>query len=92
MLDQTNSEHVNKILVRSNRLMLWRTVNQGRPSDSQLKEPRFESCVEVSILGQPYHSTSFQFTQLYEYLAIDSGGYVYTNSLRALRQRGWMIP
>ena len=28
-------------------------------------------------MGKFFHSTLLQFTQLYEYLAIDSGGYVY---------------
>ena len=46
----------------------------GRASDSRLREPRFESCAACQTLGKFFHPTLFQFTQLYEYLAIDSGG------------------
>ena len=34
-------------------------------------------CCGVKTLGKFFYSTLLQFTQLYEYLAIDSGGYVY---------------
>ena len=56
-----------------------------RASGFRLTEPGFESCIAVSNLGQA-HSPHFSslFNRLNEYVAIDSGGYLRTNSLRAL--------
>ena len=57
---------------------------RGRASDSRLREPGFESWLRRYNLGQvfslyiaPVHSA-----ELNEYLAIDSGGYVYEQPSR----------
>ena len=48
-----------------------------RMSDSQSREPCFEShFLPFRSFGIFVSSTMHQFTQLYEYLAIDSGGNV----------------
>ena len=53
----------------------------GRALDSRLRERGFESCVLCTTLGNVFHSTMLQFTKLYEYLAIDSGGYLCLHAL-----------
>ena len=50
---------------------------RGRALDSQLRGPRFESCAEVLKPWAIFSLTVLQFPQLYENLAIDSGGYVH---------------
>ena len=55
---------------------------RGRASDSQLREPGFESCAAVL---KPWGSfitlhCSSSLSCINEYLAIDSGGYVYKQS------------
>ena len=51
----------------------------GRASDSCQREPGFESCAAVSNRGQivSLHCSS-SLSCMNEYLAIDSGGYLYT--------------
>ena len=44
----------------------------------------------VKLLATLYYSSSLSY--LNEYLAIDSGGYLCTNSLCALTALGWMLP
>ena len=51
----------------------------GRASDSRLREPGFESCAAVLIPRASIvtvHCTS-SLSCINEYMAIDSGGYVY---------------
>ena len=56
----------------------------GRASDSRLREPGFESCAVVlkawASFFTPHYSSSLSC--LNEYLAIDSGGYVYKQPSR----------
>ena len=51
---------------------------RGRPSDSRLREPGFESCAAVLISWARFftHCSSL-LSCINEYLAIDSGDYVY---------------
>ena len=52
---------------------------RGRASDSRLRRPGFESCTAVLNLGQVFftlHCSSL-LSYINEYLAINSGGYVY---------------
>ena len=60
----------------------------SRVSNSQLREPGFESCAAVLNVGQDFHSTLLQYTQRYEneYLALNSGGYL--SSLHTLIAEG----
>ena len=56
----------------------------GRASDSRLREPGFESCAAVfKTLGTFFtlHCSSY-LSCINEYLAIDSGGYVYEQPSR----------
>ena len=48
--------------------------------------------LSCQVLGMLFHSTLLQFTQLNEYLAIDSGVCLSMTSLRALNAHGWMLP
>ena len=52
---------------------------RSRASDSQLREPGFESCAAVL---NPW--TSFLLSCINEYMAVDSGNYLCTSSLSAL--------
>ena len=57
---------------------------RGRASDSRLREPGFESCVAVLkpwAIVFTLHCSSL-LNCITEYLAIDSGGYVYEQPLR----------
>ena len=45
-------------------------------------QPGLESCATVSNL-RASHSTVLEFIQVYDYVAIDRGGYLCTNSLKA---------
>ena len=58
---------------------------KGRASDSQLRESGFESC---AAMLKPW--ASFSLSCIREYLAIDTGGYVYEQPLIAAY--GWMLP
>ena len=49
-------------------------------------------CCCVKTLRKFIHSTLLQFTQLYEYLAIDSGGHVYKQPSCIIVAYGWMLP
>ena len=53
--------------------MHLRTVYPWLEHRFQSTELKFETSAVVSNLGKVVHSTLLQFTQLYEYLAIDSG-------------------
>ena len=65
---------------------------RGRASDSRLKGPGFESCAAVLKPWASFFTLDCsKFTLLYEYLAIDSGGYVYEQSSRIVAY-GWMLP
>ena len=56
-----------------------------RPSGSQLRKPGFEPCVIGSKYGQVCSLCCFSpFSCIDEYLAIESGGYLCTNSICAL--------
>ena len=60
-------------------MALWKVVItqglRGRASDSRLREP---GCCGVKNRGQVFHShCSSSLNCINEYLAIDSGGYVY---------------
>ena len=48
----------------------------------------------VKTLGKFFHFTLLQLTQLNknEYLAIDSGGYVYEKPCAVIAAYGWMLP
>ena len=53
---------------------------RGRPPDSRLREPGFESCAAVLKPWASFftlHCSSSLLSCLNEYLIIDSGGYVY---------------
>ena len=57
---------------------------RGRASDCRLREPGFESCAAV-LKSWACFSTihcSSSLSCINEYLAIDSGGYVYEQHLR----------
>ena len=49
---------------------------RGRVSDCRLRRPGFESCAAVLKPGATLHCSS-SLSCINEYLAIDSGGYVY---------------
>ena len=55
----------------------------GRASDSRLREPGFESCAAVLNLwaNAPTLHCSSSLSCINECLAIDSGGYVYEQTL-----------
>ena len=57
---------------------------RGRASDSRLREPRFESCAAVLKPWASFFTLhcSSSLSCIYEYLAIDSGGYVYEHPSR----------
>ena len=61
------------------------TVARGLAS--RLREPCFKSCAAMSKLGQFFHSTLPQFTQLYKYMTTDSGGYLCMNRAGSKRSR-----
>ena len=67
---------------------------RGRASDSRLRGPGFESCAAVlkhrAIVFILHCSSSLSCIN--EYLAIDTGGYLCTNSLRALIAACWRRP
>ena len=58
----------------------------GRASDSRLREPGFESCAAVLKPWASFFTLhcSSSLSYINEYLAIDSGGYVYEQSLRII--------
>ena len=56
------------------------------------KRTRFAGIAAVSNLGQFVHSILLQFTQLYEYLAIDSGGHLCTKVFMHYLLHGMMLP
>ena len=69
-------------------------VSVGRTSDSRLREPGFEYFAAVSNSGQVVfilHCPSSP-SCMNEYVALDSGGYLYTNGLRALIAACMMFP
>ena len=55
---------------------------RGRASDSRLREPGFETCAAVLNLWASFFTLhcSSSLSCIYEYMAIDSGGYVYMQS------------
>ena len=57
---------------------------RGRASDSQLREPGFESCAAVLKPWASFFTLhcSSSLSCINEYLAINSGGYVYEQSSR----------
>ena len=54
-----------------------------RGREPRLREPGFESCTAVLNLGQVFFTLHFSssFSCMNEYLAIDSGGYLYKQHL-----------
>ena len=59
-------------------LFHWVQWLRGRASDSRLWEENLcMPCCSVKTLGKFFYSTLLQFSCITEYLAIDSGGYVY---------------
>ena len=68
--------------------MQWLRV---RASDSRLRGPGFESCAAVlKPWASCFHSTlPSSLSCINEYLAIDSGGYVYEQSAR-INSRIWL--
>ena len=70
---------------------------RGRASDSRTRKPGFESCAAVlkprASFFTLHCSSSLSFIN--EYLAIDSGGYVYEQPSRIncrIVAYGWMLP
>ena len=68
-------------------LPIWNWLAQwlsGRASDSRLREPGFESCAAVLKPWASFFTLhcSSSLSCVNEYLAIDSGGYVYEQSSR----------
>ena len=57
---------------------------RGRTSDSRLREPRFESCAAVLKPWASFFTLhcSSSLSYINEYLAINSGGYVYEQPSR----------
>ena len=72
-LDVVSREHWS---VRGHRRAQWL---RGRPPDSRLREPGFESCAAVLKPWASFFTLhcSSSLSCINEYLAIDSGGYVY---------------
>ena len=62
---------------------LERSGSGGRASDSLLREPRFESCAAVLKPWASFFTLhcSSSLSCINKYLAVDSGGYVYEQSL-----------
>ena len=67
---------------------------RGRASDSRLRGPGFESCAAVlKPWASCFHSTLFQFTQLYTRVPGYRQWWIYTSRHRALIAAcGWMLP
>ena len=63
----------------------WCTGAVARASDSQLREAGFESCAAVKLWSSCFTlHCSGSFSCMNEYLAIERGGCLCTNSIRAL--------
>ena len=67
---------------------------RGRASDSRLREPGFEPCAAAlkpwaSVFTLHCYSL---LSCINEYLAIDSGGYVYSRLCELIVAYGWMLP
>ena len=61
---------------------------RGSASDSRLQEPRFESCTAVLQSWGSFFTLhcSSSLSCINEYLAIDSGGYVYEQPRRKAKR------
>ena len=69
-------------------------LSVSRASDSQLREPGFESFAAISNSGQVLFTLHCPSSRSFMngYVALGSGGYWYTNSLRALIGVVMMLP
>ena len=67
---------------------------RGRASDSRLQEPGFEPCTAVLKPWASFFTLqcSSSLSYINEYLAIDSGGYVYEQLGALIVAYGWMLP
>ena len=64
---------------------------RDRASDSRPREPGFESYAVARQVFFILHCSS-SLSCINEYLAIDTGGYVYEQPSRIIVAHGWMLP
>ena len=85
VVTETNSHHNMKDVRFQNKTLHFRAQwLRGRASDSRLREPGFESCAAVLKPWASFFTLhcSSSLSCIHEYLAIDSGGYVYEQPSR----------